>query len=246
MKLKLDDNGNVVVKDGLAVYVDSAGKEIAFDPVKSLTKISELNAESKERREALEVANSKLEKFGDIDPDLAIKSIEIAKGLKDGDLADAKKIQEIHDSYAVQLTEMSNKMKAQESAYNQATLKNKFATCSINDKLAIPADMFFNSFSGQFSFDENGVLVAKDSNGNPILSKTNYGQPADFEEAIQTILDSYPHKDQILKGSGSSGSGTGGNHGGNGARKWDDYTEAERATLARDNPALFNQLKNTR
>lgn len=245
MKLKLDENGNVVVKDGLAVYVDDSGKEIAFDPAKSLAKISELNAESKERREALEEASSKLEKFGDIDPDLATKSIAIAKGLKDGDLADAKKIQEIHDSYAVQLTEMSNKMKAQEGAYNQATLKNKFATCSINDKLAIPVDMFFNSFSGHFGFDENGTLVAKDNNGNAILSKTNYGQPADFDEAIQAILESYPHKEQILKGSGSSGSGTGGNQGGSG-RKWTDYSEGERAELARSNPALFKQLKNTR
>ena len=52
MKLKLDENNNVVVKDGMPVYVHADGKEIPFDANKATVKIAELNGEAKQHREA--------------------------------------------------------------------------------------------------------------------------------------------------------------------------------------------------
>jgi len=49
MKLKLDENNNVVVKDGMPVYVHEDGKEIPFDANKATVKIAELNSEAKQR-----------------------------------------------------------------------------------------------------------------------------------------------------------------------------------------------------
>ena len=46
MKLKLDENNNVVVKDGMPVYVHADGKETPFDANKATVKIAELNGES--------------------------------------------------------------------------------------------------------------------------------------------------------------------------------------------------------
>ena len=46
MKLKLDENNNVVVKDGMPVYVHEDGKEIPFDANKATVKIAELNSEA--------------------------------------------------------------------------------------------------------------------------------------------------------------------------------------------------------
>jgi hypothetical protein len=54
---------------------------------------------------------------------------------------------------------------------------------------------------------ENGKIVATDLTGNKIFSRARPGEHADFEEALEILVDQYPHKDQILKGTGSSGSG---------------------------------------
>lgn len=47
MKLKLDENGYVVVQDGKPVYVHDDGKEVAFDAPQTVQKISTLNGEAK-------------------------------------------------------------------------------------------------------------------------------------------------------------------------------------------------------
>ena len=52
MKLKLDENGHVVVENGMPVYVHEDGKEIPFDANKATVKIAELNGEAKQHREA--------------------------------------------------------------------------------------------------------------------------------------------------------------------------------------------------
>ena len=63
MKLKLDENGNVVVQDGKPVYVYDDGKEVAYDVPAAVAKISSLNAEAKQHREAKEAAEAKLKAF---------------------------------------------------------------------------------------------------------------------------------------------------------------------------------------
>ena len=63
MKLKLDENGHVVVSDGKPVYVHDYGKKIPFDAPAAMQKISGLNAEAKQYREAKEAAEAKLKAF---------------------------------------------------------------------------------------------------------------------------------------------------------------------------------------
>ena len=52
LNLKLDANGNVVVENGMPVYIHDDGKEIPFDAVAAMTKITSLNGEAKTHREA--------------------------------------------------------------------------------------------------------------------------------------------------------------------------------------------------
>ena len=75
MKLKLDENGHVAVSDGKPVYVHDDGKEIPFDAPAAMQKISGLNAEAKQyreakgtqHREAKEAAEAKLKAFDGIE-----------------------------------------------------------------------------------------------------------------------------------------------------------------------------------
>ena len=46
MKLKLDDAGHAVLKDGAPVYVHDDGKEIAFDASHAFGKIRDLTSEA--------------------------------------------------------------------------------------------------------------------------------------------------------------------------------------------------------
>ncbi len=63
MKLKLDENGHVVVSDGKPVYVHDDGKEIPFDAPAAMQKISGLNAEAKQYREAQGTAEAQQKAF---------------------------------------------------------------------------------------------------------------------------------------------------------------------------------------
>src|SRR5258708_2266362 len=57
-----------------------------------------------------------------------------------------------------------------------------------------------------------------------IFSRVRPGDLADFDEALETLVENYPHRDQIMKGSGASGSGANGGSG-SGCKK--AYTRAE-------------------
>lgn len=94
MKLKLDENGHVVVQDGRPVYVHEDGKEVVFDAPQTIATISRLNGEAKAHREAKEKAESTLKAFEGIeDPVAAKKALETLKNFDDKKLVDAGEVE---------------------------------------------------------------------------------------------------------------------------------------------------------
>ena len=71
MKLKLDENGHVVLKDGFPVWVAEDGAEIAYNVPDLVNKISAVNAESAGRRKYIDALTSQLKAFDGIDPEKA-------------------------------------------------------------------------------------------------------------------------------------------------------------------------------
>ena len=94
-----------------------------------------------------------------------------------------------------------------------AFAKSKF----IAGKLAVPIDMVQNTFGSHFRAEENGI-VAYDQQGNKLLSRQRPGEYATFDEAVELLVEAYPHRDSILKGSGASGGGARGSGGANGGK----------------------------
>ena len=87
----------------------------------------------------------------------------------------------------------------------------------IADKLNIPADMVESRFGSSFKLEGDSV-IAYDKSGNKIFSASNPGEPAGFDEALGILVEHYPYKDQILKGTGASGGGSNGGNGNTGGK----------------------------
>ncbi|MCG6540179.1 hypothetical protein MCB86_08830 [Pseudomonas sp. KSR10] len=212
MKLKLDENGNAVLQDGKPVYVHDDGKEVAFDAPATVATITRLNAEAKTHREGKEAAEKLLKGFDGIeDPAAARKALETLANLDAKKLVDAGEIEkvksEISKAFQAQLDEANGKAQTLEQQLYGEKIGGSFARSKvIAEKLAVPADMVQATFGSCFKIEE-GKVVAYDANGNKIFSRARPGELADFDEALETLVDSYPHKDHILKGSGANGGG---------------------------------------
>ncbi|NOM41833.1 DUF6651 domain-containing protein, partial [Klebsiella pneumoniae] len=76
----------------------------------------------------------------------------------------------------------------------------------IADKLAVPADMVQATFGRNLKI-EDGKVVAYDAQGQKIFSRARPGELADFDEALETLVSQYPHRDHILKSSDANGGG---------------------------------------
>ena len=215
MKLKLDADGRAVLQDGKPVYTKEDGSEVAFDVTGTVATIGRLNAEAKANRERYEVAEGKLKGFEGIeDPKLALEALKTVANLDAKKLVDAGEIEkvkgEISKAYQVQLDEAGKRAATLEQQLYAEKVGGAFARSKfIADKLAIPQDLVQARFGNSFAI-EDGRVVAKDANGNKLCSAANPGELAGFDEALEMLVNQYPHKDSILKGSGASGGGASG------------------------------------
>lgn len=249
MKLKLDETGHVVVADGKPVYVHEDGKEIPFDAPGTVATITRLNGEAKGHREAKERAETALKAFEGIeDPAAALKAIETLKNIDQGQLVAAGKVDEIkaaankaaEERIAAAQKELTGKLT--ESEQRNAALTSQLYDEKIGgafsrsqfiaDKIAVPADMLQAVFGKGFKV-EDGAIVAYGGDGNKIFSRAKPGEIAGFDEALELMVEQYPFRDNILKGSGASGGGAGGGGGGSGG----GAKQVTRAAFEAMNPA---------
>ncbi len=251
MRLKLDDAGHVVVSDGKPVYVGDDGKDIAFDAPATIATISRLNGEAKGHREAKEAAEAKLKGFEGIDdPVAARKALETVKNLDDKRLVDAGEVEKVK-AEAIKAVEEKYKPVVAENeslkgALHGEKIGGSFARSKfISEKIAVPADIVEARFGKNFKL-EDGKVVAYDAAGNKLYSKASPGEPAGFDEALELLVDGYAYKDQILKGTGGSGSGkTPGQGGNNGAKTmtreaFDKLDAGDRMKVMREGTTLVD------
>lgn len=226
MKLKtveIDGKNYAEINDGKPVYTDDNGKEIAFDAVHTTNTITRLNGEAQSHREAKEKAEKALKVFEGIeDPEKARKALEIVAALDSKELIQAGKVDEIkaaatkavEEQYAEKIRALGDKLEATEgerdglrnSLHNELIGGNFARSQFVTDALAIPPDMVQSYFGRHFKVEENRV-AAYDQNGTKIYSKQRPGEPAGFDEALEILVESYPHKDHILKGRNQNGGG---------------------------------------
>lgn len=224
MKLKLievDGKQYAEVQDGKPVYVEDDGKEVAFDAVGTRTTISRLNAEAKSHRERAETAEKALKSFDGIDDaEAARKALDTIKSLDQKKLIDAGEVEkvksEISKAFQAQLDEANTKAQTYEQQLYAEKIGGSFVRSKlIAEKLAVPADLVQAAFGSRFKI-EDGKIVAYDTQNQKIFSRARPGELADFDEALEVLIDQYPNKDHIIKSSGANGSGAGSSAGGGG------------------------------
>ncbi len=246
MKLKLDAEGHVVLQDGKPVYTADDGKELAFDAKQMHDKIIELGRESAGHRTRANDAESKLKAFDGIeDPAAAREAIKTVKNLDQKKLVDAgqvevvkaEAIKAVEEKYAPVVAERDRLLADNKTEkLGNAFSRSKFVT----DKFAIPADMVQSHFGSFFDVKE-GKTVAKDRSGNPIYSRARPGELADFDEALEQLVEQYPNKDMILKGTQQNGGGAkppqGGDHKPGTPKSWGEAkTPQEKAAYIAAHP----------
>ena len=220
LKVMIDGKETEVIaaKEGKPIDVDNSGNEVAIDVPHMFSKITALNKESKDFREAAEAAEAKLSAFNNIDPVAAAKALETVSNLDQKKLIDAGEVEKVKTQvssvYEEKLAALNKthgeQIGAKDAHIYKLEVSNKFASSPfINGdtaKITLPPDVAEAMFGKNFKI-EDGRLVAYIGD-EKIYSKERAGELADFEEALPIIVDRYPMKDRILKGVNASGTNT--------------------------------------
>jgi hypothetical protein len=241
MKLKTVEVSGVTyaeIKDGKPVYVHPDGKEVAMDVADLAGKVTFLTAESEKAFARRDEAMKALKAFEGIDDaEAARKALQTIANIDAKKLIDAGEVErvkaEIGKSYEGKLTEAQTRTQQLEQQLYGEKIGGSFSRSKlIADKLAIPADMVQARFGQAFKI-EDGKTVAYDAHGNKIYSRARPGELADFDEALESLIETYPYKDHILKSSGASGGGAQGGSGTPSGRDLSNLSPTERLTAAR-------------
>jgi len=215
MKLKtveVDGKQYAEIQDGKPVYVEDDGAEVAFDAPGTRNTITRLNTEAKDNRLRAKAAEDAMKAFEGIDdPAAAKKALETIANLDQKKLVDAGQVEQANaerdKAWQAKLDDITGKAQTFEQQLYAEKIGGSFARSKyIADKLAVPADMVQAAF-GQSLKIEDGKVVAYDAQGQKIFSRSRPGELADFDEAIETLVSQYPHRDHILKGSTATGGG---------------------------------------
>lgn len=230
-KLKLDEHGKAVLQDGKPVYTNEDGQEMAFDANEAFNKFHTLGEENKSWRLKYEKANETAKAFEGFTPEQVKANAEIAakfkehEAIKNGEIeklkteivaTSEKKLAETKQTYESMLNALKADKEKLNSALNDNILSNHFFNSKfIKENLILPPDIVKAQFGSKFKIDvDTGKVFAVGDDGSPLLSEKKLGTIADFEDAIEMLIKAYPHKDAILKSSGTPGGGM--NPGGSG------------------------------
>lgn len=227
MKLKtvtIDGKTYAEIDGDKPIYTDDTGKDVAFDAPGTVATISRLNGEAKGHREAKEAAEAKLKTFEGVDPAAARDAMDKLSKI------DAKKLVEAGDmdaAIAAAIKPYTEKLQAADSTIaelngtlQKSLIGNGFSQSKFAAEKLTPAgvDLLRTMFADRMKV-ENGQVVGYDANGQKLYSKSRPGELASFDEVVETLVDTYPHKDHILKGVGGGSGAQHNNGGGSGGGK---------------------------
>ena len=253
MKLKTDENGQAIIRDGKPVY-DRDGQEVVLDAAELFSKIGQLNQESAGRRHKEQELSEKLKQYEAIgDVTEALKAIETVKNLSDKKLIDAGEVEkvkaEMAKTFETSKAEFETKLKAKEKQLESFFRREAFSKSAVikqtifSDTPEFAEKLLGDYFKGELTDD--GYKFSAHVNGQKLMSASNPFNPASFDEALQVIINQHPRKDYILRAgsAGSGGIGSQGNGSTAGSKKVSDMTEDEKLSyISKHGSEQFRKL----
>jgi hypothetical protein len=215
MKLRIKEIDGVPyaeVQDGKPVYEDTDGRVVAFDAPGTRDTITRLNGEAKGHRERAEKAEAAQKAFEGLDPAAArdaldkLSKIDAKKLVEAGDMDAA--IQTALKPVQEQLKQALAEKEALTGDLNREVIGGNFGRSRFVTEKLTPAgaDLIRTLYADRVKV-EGGKPVGYDENGQKLYSKARPGELADFDEIVETFVETYPHKDHILKGDMKGGGG---------------------------------------
>jgi len=238
-KPKVDDNGSLVLKDGIPVWTDEEnGREAAVDVNELHGKILTKGREAQGYQNELKAMKERYQTIAHID-DLsqfvtdAEKARETIAALEEKDVRKAETVEKIKGDMRTQFVEKEQKLRSEfdeKLKENQETVNSlleqikslmidsQFDTCPFFNgaerKTTLTPDaakaLFRQYFALETSDDGKKRVVARWPSGDPIYASDGYDKFAEFNDAIQQIWDKYPHRDHYTPSRGGGSGATGG------------------------------------
>ncbi|MBF0102272.1 MAG: hypothetical protein HQK77_15330 [Desulfobacterales bacterium] len=236
-KMNEEGNAVHVNDKGFPIIIDESknGEEIGIDAIHLFTKMPQIRNEAKEYRESRDKANTYLEKLTakGIDPEKledwlesAMKALELTKNIEDKKLIEAgevesikqqatenlnSKIKELETSYKDSISKLNEKISKKDNVIFKLLISDKFSSSQfVKEKLNRTPKEAGRYFATNFKVEYDGdtpVVVGYFEDGRKIYSKERAGELADFDEALELLLERDDNKNSMLRGSAASGTG---------------------------------------
>lgn len=137
--------------------------------------------------------------------------------------------------------ERAEKAEAFAAKYSDKVLADSIRAAAIKaGALPEAAEDIILRARGTFKLSEDGEPIATDRDGEVIYGKDGKTPLSPLEWA-ESLRETASHLWPRAQGAGQTG-----DNGGKATKKWGEYTEAERAAIARDNPDAYKKLQATR
>lgn len=231
MKLKVDEKGVAILKDGLPVYTYEDGTEMPFDAAATMEGLNKKIKAEEEKATRFYTEREELKKA--VEPwksykiDEVKKALDTVKNLSAQEILDARGIEELKrtmrtgfdeeksalaKSYEPRLKDLEKTISDSEAIIYDLAVTNKFATSEYfsgeKPKTVFAPEHATRIYGNRFKVDINGhdyKIIALDEVGKPLMSKKNHGELADFNEAVGILVEQDAKKNRIFKGNDGGG-----------------------------------------
>lgn len=204
VKLKLDESGNAVLKDGAPVY-EIDGKDTTFDAAAVHASLTTIRRERDEAKALVGQLETSLRRFGTSEEQLeqAAKKLKLATNLDEKTLAEAGKIDEVianrikthTEASAAEKAALESKLGELSNKLRSVLISSKFSKTPLASGLYLTPDAIEAMFGPHFEVDGDNVVAFRDpgSKKDKIYSKKDPGKLADFDEALEVVVTSHPN-----------------------------------------------------
>ena len=210
------------------VYTLEGGTEQGYDGEALFEQANKFQEEKDTRQTENDELKARLQPFEGMDPEETKKAVQTVKDLDTKKLIDAGEVEKVRIEVAQgveakfkpKLEEAQEQNKKLQSSLSIAMIDGGFARSKyIPEKMASPPGMVREMFRNRFEI-RDGNVVGLTPEGSPISSLETPGKEAEFDEALQIMVEKSPYRDNLLKGAGGGGGsgapGSGGGGGGGG------------------------------